>query len=74
MLTLSLDAASERLSTLRLQPASQRIATLAAEDETLNAQTSESAFYVLDQDMQIVLAWSSDGQRRIALTGCKRAM
>ncbi len=65
MLTLALDAASDRLSMLRLQLQPQDDA---AADSTLS-EYPEGAFYVLDSDLQIVLAWSSEDQRRIALTG-----
>jgi DNA-binding CsgD family transcriptional regulator len=63
MLTLALDAASDRLSMLRLQ--------LQPQDAPVPpvSEYPEGAFYVLDSDLQIVLAWSSEDQRRIALTG-----
>jgi DNA-binding CsgD family transcriptional regulator len=32
------------------------------------SELPDEAFYVLDSDLQIVLAWNADGQRRIALT------
>ena len=65
VLTLALDATSERLSALRLN---------AHEPSPDGAQAPESSgesFYVLDSDLQIVLAWSSQDQRRIALTGLR---
>ncbi len=64
VLTLALDATSERLSALRLN----------AHDGALDgaqAGSSGESFYVLDSDLQIVLAWSSQDQRRIALTGLR---
>jgi DNA-binding CsgD family transcriptional regulator len=64
MLTFALDALSDHLSALRLQP---RPAAGVDSDDTV--QTPEEAFYVLDDDLQIVLAWSAEDQRRIALTG-----
>jgi DNA-binding CsgD family transcriptional regulator len=68
MLTFSLDALSDRLSALRLQP----LATVAAEIEVApDSESVPEAFYVLDSDLQIVLAWTSEAQRRIALTGLK---
>jgi DNA-binding CsgD family transcriptional regulator len=68
MLTFALDAVSEHLSALRLQPAPKNaVADTAA--MPLEAEPSEGAFYVLDSDLQIILAWSSEEQRRIALTG-----
>ncbi len=66
MLTFSLDALSDRLSALRLQP----LAPVAAEIELgADSDSLPEAFYVLDSDFQIVLAWTSEAQRRIALTG-----
>jgi DNA-binding CsgD family transcriptional regulator len=65
VLTLALDATSDRLSALRLS----------ADEEALNAppppRSSGESFYVLDSDLQIVLAWSAQDQRRIALTGLR---
>lgn len=70
MLTLSLDAVSDRLSALRLQPPGQPATTPQAPSE-LDRSTvpAPGALYILDSDLQIVLAWSSEDQRRIALTG-----
>jgi DNA-binding CsgD family transcriptional regulator len=64
MLTFALDSASDRLSALRLMPP--------APDEPafdVALHPASGAFYLLDRDLQIVLAWSSEDQRRIALTG-----
>jgi len=70
MLTFALDAASEQFSALRLQPATHdRIERLGGRESEPAAESSEGAFYVLDQDLQIVLAWTAEDQRRIALTG-----
>ena len=70
MLTFALDAASERFSALRLQPNPPDPAEQPVHPETAHAQdSSDGAFYVLDEDLQIVLAWTSEDQRRIALTG-----
>lgn len=70
MLTFALDALSDRLSALRLQPAPQQVvATTVQREAESKTDSSEEAFYVLDSDLQIVLAWSSDEQRRVALTG-----
>lgn len=70
MLTFALDAVSDRLSALRLQPPAK------ADGESAEvragptiADAPEGAFYVLDSDLQIVLAWTSEDRRRIALTG-----
>ena len=68
---LALDALSDRLSALRLQPP-QHIATEPGDFEMdATSAFSEQAFYVLDGDLKIVLAWSSEDQRRTALTGCE---
>lgn len=70
MLTFALDALSDRLSALRLQPNAAESATRADRPESAASKEAlEEAFYVLDQDLQIVLAWSSQDERRIALTG-----
>lgn len=70
MLTFALDAVSDRLSALRMHSQAQRMVERPGEYETdATAGPSEGAFYVLDSDLQIVLAWSSEDQRRIALTG-----
>ncbi len=69
MLTFALDAVSDRLSALRVQSPGQIAAQPARSESDVTTKTSDSAFYVLDNDLQIVLAWSSEDQRRIALTG-----
>jgi DNA-binding CsgD family transcriptional regulator len=70
MLTFALDAVSDRLSALRmLSPEGQTAVRPDRPDGDAIAKVSEGAFYVLDSDLQIVLAWSSEDQRRIALTG-----
>ena len=66
MLTLALDALSDRLSALRLHPDLQHNGAL--HDAGVLAPT-EGAHYVLDTDFHIVLAWSAQDQRRAALTG-----
>jgi len=68
MLTFALDAVSDRLSALRMQSSEGPTAVRSARPES-DVAASEGAFYVLDSDLQIVLAWSSEDQRRIALTG-----
>ncbi|MGC1381915.1 MAG: helix-turn-helix transcriptional regulator [Candidatus Baltobacteraceae bacterium] len=65
VLALSLDAASERLSGLRLH------STESVKHAPRAAQESGESFYVLDGDLQIVLAWTADEQRRVALTGLR---
>lgn len=67
MLTLALDAASERLSALRLDGHDGQAPALFDREE--QAEPAPGAFYVLDQELQIVLAWTAEDQRRIALTG-----
>jgi DNA-binding CsgD family transcriptional regulator len=72
MLTLALSSGSDRFSGLRLQPP-ERGTTPAqtTDDRSIPAETSDGEFYVLDRDMEIVLAWNSEDQRRIALTGLR---
>jgi DNA-binding CsgD family transcriptional regulator len=77
-LALSLDATSERLCALRLNsPKSSRRVTRDANEWPLDAtkiaaaEASGESFYVLDSDFQIVLAWTAEQQRRIALTGLR---
>lgn len=67
MLTLALDSTSEQLSALRLDPLDEKPD---APSERLE-QPADGAFYVLDQELEIVLAWSAEDQRRIALTGLR---
>jgi DNA-binding CsgD family transcriptional regulator len=76
MLALSLDGTSELLSALRLNPPETSIrAAPDVDDRTdevqLAAETSAESFYVLNSDLEIVLAWSAEEQRRIALTGLR---
>ncbi|MGB8907536.1 MAG: helix-turn-helix transcriptional regulator [Candidatus Cybelea sp.] len=79
ILTLSLDATSERLSGLRLDSsepgpqsgpdAGDRPGDAGRPTEAL--EVSGESFYVLDRDLQIVLAWNGEQQRRVALTGLR---
>jgi len=72
VLALSLDATSERLSALRLNPSEAGgFAPSAADERIGDSQASGESFYVLDKDLQIVLAWSAEDQRRVALTGLR---
>jgi DNA-binding CsgD family transcriptional regulator len=73
MLSLALDTSSEQLSALRLppEPRFQSETSAGREEESRDTEDPEGAFYVLDSDLQIVLAWSADDQRRIALTGLR---
>jgi DNA-binding CsgD family transcriptional regulator len=69
VLTFALEAGTDRLAALRLQPLVEEQSAVAARPAPSAPSLYEEAFYVLDHDMQIVLAWSSERQRRIALTG-----
>jgi DNA-binding CsgD family transcriptional regulator len=74
MLSLAVDTASEQLSALRLSTADSVSRTYANRNRpdrsrTAEAEDAEGAYYVLDKDLQIVLAWSAQDQRRIAMTG-----
>lgn len=73
MLSLAVDTASEQLSAMRLppEPRFQSPASAGRGDDAPEPQDTEGAFYVLDSDLQIVLAWSAEDQRRIALTGLR---
>jgi DNA-binding CsgD family transcriptional regulator len=71
VLALSLDATSERLSALRLNPSEPGYAPSDADDCSDDSQATGESFYVLDKDLQIVLAWSAEDQRRVALTGLR---
>jgi DNA-binding CsgD family transcriptional regulator len=68
MLTFALDAVSDYLSALRLQPP-PKDAAVTRETTLLAPESPEGAFYVLDTDLQIILAWSAEEERRVALTG-----
>jgi DNA-binding CsgD family transcriptional regulator len=69
MLTFALDALSDRLSALRLQ-APQRAADPSADDGMgASAELADHDYYVLDRDMQIVLAWNAQKQRQVVVTG-----
>jgi DNA-binding CsgD family transcriptional regulator len=69
VLTFALDAVSEQFSTLRLQLPLTASPQHAKNTIGGESQSSDGAFYVLDSNFQIVLAWSSEDQRHIALTG-----
>lgn len=77
VLALSLDATSERLCALRLDsqksPRRAREAGQTPPDATpiSEADGSDESFYLLDRDFQIVLAWTAEQQRRVALTGLR---
>ncbi len=73
-LTFALDAASERLSTLRLFESHDGLHIAGfhldreAELPVLPDERADSALYVLDRDLSIVLTWSEENERRVALT------
>ena len=73
VLTLALDATSERLSALRLHAHEPALRSRDRADRNENApeaaEETTGAYYVLDRDLQIVLAWTAEDQRRTALTG-----
>ncbi len=69
ILTFALDAVSDHLSALRLQPpAKDAVVFVDRLDKTLPAER-EGAFYVLDTDLRIVMAWSTADEHRVATTG-----
>jgi DNA-binding CsgD family transcriptional regulator len=70
MLTLALDSGSERLSSLRLNASAMARSSADHRDDAPNPiENPEGEHYVLDQDLQIVMTWTSQEQRRAALTG-----
>jgi DNA-binding CsgD family transcriptional regulator len=72
MLTFALDAGSDRFSTLRLQPPAGQTETIGSvSPAAVSPGHHEEAFYVLDGELRIVLAWSSEQERRNALTGIR---
>ena len=67
VLTLALDAASERFSTQRLQlPVSSQSGQQRMD---FVSEPSDGAFYVLNPDLEIVLAWSSEELRETMHAG-----
>jgi hypothetical protein len=74
ILTFALDAVSEHLSALRLQPPAKDAEPFVDRlDKALPAER-EGAFYVLDEDMRIVMSWSTADERRVATTGLELAV
>ncbi len=73
-LTFALDAASERLSELRLMESQDtRLAGFRLPDDTGIPEEpadreGHAAHYILNRDLEIVLAWTSENERRVALT------
>ena len=73
VLAFALDAVSDHLSALRLQPPETPTSSERSErvESSLRVEPPDGAFYVLDTDLQIVLAWADEQHRRVALTGLK---
>ncbi len=73
-LTFALDAASDRLSEFRLMESQERSLTdfrfehAAAEDPFPKTAEDDLAQYILNEDLEIVLAWTSENERRVAMT------
>jgi DNA-binding CsgD family transcriptional regulator len=73
-LTFALDAASDRLSELRLMESQDerlagfRLADNASKPEISVETERPDAQYILNRDLEIVLAWTSENERRVALT------
>lgn len=72
MLTLALDSVSEQLCALRLNATAMARAAADFHDDAVNAiMNPVGEEYVLDSDLQIVMTWTSQDQRRAALTGMR---
>lgn len=73
-LTFALDAASDRLSELRLMESQdERLAGFRLESDVSEpgeqgGAEGPAAHYILNRDLEIVLAWTSENERRVALT------
>ena len=72
-LTFALDAASDRLSELRLMESQdERLAGFRLEDDVRGQAEIElespAAHYILNRDLEVVLAWTSENERRVAMT------
>ena len=73
-LTFALDAASDRLSELRLMESQgERLAGFRLDDNVEAAAAGAdaadaSAHYILNKELEIVLAWTSENERRVAWT------
>jgi DNA-binding CsgD family transcriptional regulator len=64
MLTFALDSVSERFAVLR-----RPVGTLAFRASIAPLEPPPTAWYVLDREFAIVLAWTSEEERLIALSG-----
>lgn len=73
-LTFALDAASDRFSELRLMESQDESLTAfrfehsAPEDTVSETSADDVAQYILNRDLEIVLAWTSENERRVAVT------
>jgi DNA-binding CsgD family transcriptional regulator len=73
-LTFALDAASDRFSELRLMESEDESLTAfrfehgASEDPFQEAADGDVAQYVLNRDLEIILTWTSENERRVAVT------
>lgn len=73
-LTFALDAASDRLSELRLMESQDerlagfRLESSAAETRGTTVAESSTAHYILNLQFEIVLAWTLENERRVAVT------
>lgn len=72
MLGLALESGSERLSLLRLHAGvAARSAADLHDDRPSTDDVRDGESYVLDQDLQIVMTWTSQHERRAVLTGLR---
>ena len=72
-LTFALDAASDRFSELRLMETQDEGLSAfrfehAASENTATETSDDVAQYILNRDLEIVLAWTSENERRVAVT------
>lgn len=73
-LTFALDAASDRFSELRLMESQDESLTAFRFEHAASANTvtetadDDVAQYILNRDLEIVLAWTSENERRVAVT------
>ena len=72
MLTLALDAASDQLSALRLNATALARSTVEHRGDATNLlKNPEGEEYVLDRDLNIIMTWTSQDQRRAVITGLR---
>jgi DNA-binding CsgD family transcriptional regulator len=63
ILTFSLAAGTDRLAALHLQPAVEEPGSVPRSLVVSPPSPHEEAFYILDHDLEVVLAWSAERQR-----------